>query len=316
MSNTEIQPVGADQARRMLRLTLASYGQSSAELERHISAFLQYARAMSLDLSRHWTCAVDGRTVTGCTFIETVGRSAMLLLPDGDTTDCPVETTSHLLRQVLADVSDRNVRLVQCLIKPGDALSREALTLAGFREIALLRYMEWTATTEDSRGERGAQDLGNDPAVQWSTYDDACHDEFARLISATYQDSLDCPGLTGLRDIDDVIAGHKAAGRFDPHHWLLARRDGRAVGCLLFGENPLVPSLELAYMGVHPHCRRMGIGRRLLERGLALARRENFSNVTLAVDSENASAVSLYESAGFPETTRRRAMIHVVPKSC
>ena len=49
----------------------------------------------------------------------------------------------------------------------------------------------------------------------------------AALIEATYRDSLDCPALAGLRHIEDVMAGHKAAGLFSPHRWLLLLQAGQ-----------------------------------------------------------------------------------------
>ena len=70
-----------------------------------------------------------------------------------------------------------------------------------------------------------------------------------------------------------------------------------------------MPSLELAYMGIHPHFRGKGLGRLLLLRGLAQARREGFASVTLAVDSNNGPALSLYESMGFRENVRSTGLL-------
>ena len=49
----------------------------------------------------------------------------------------------------------------------------------------------------------------------------AVHALFAETILQTYRDSLDCPGLNGVRQIEDIIAGHKASGEFDPALWFL-----------------------------------------------------------------------------------------------
>jgi ribosomal protein S18 acetylase RimI-like enzyme len=146
-------------------------------------------------------------------------------------------------------------------------------------------------------------------AIEWITYDSRHHQAYADLIAATYEDSLDCRGLAGLRRIEDIILGHKSAGRFDPHRWLLLRCDGDAAGCILLGENPLRPALELVYMGVHPHFRRMNVGRYLLQHGLCLACSEDFTAVTLAVDQENIPALTLYRGVGFVETHCRLALI-------
>jgi ribosomal protein S18 acetylase RimI-like enzyme len=145
--------------------------------------------------------------------------------------------------------------------------------------------------------------------IEWMTYDEPRRQMFTDLIVATYQDSLDCRGLSGLRCIEDIMLGHQAAGRFDPHRWLLLRCDGGAAGCVLFGENPVRPTLELVYMGVHPRFRRMGVGQYILRQGLSLARKEGFASVTLAVDAENAPALAMYKRAGFLQTHSRLAII-------
>jgi ribosomal protein S18 acetylase RimI-like enzyme len=143
----------------------------------------------------------------------------------------------------------------------------------------------------------------------WSDYKTSGHQEFAELIQETYSGSLDCPALTGLREIEDIIAGHKAVGLFQPHRWRLARVDGRPAGCILLGENPLRRIMEVAYMGVHPTRRREGLGHVLIEEAFRLAYHERFEKVTLAVDAKNGPALRLYHGAGFLETIKRGTMI-------
>ncbi|MBN2560572.1 MAG: GNAT family N-acetyltransferase [Phycisphaerae bacterium] len=315
MSSLETRTASPSEVRNVLRLTLATRGQSAGDVERQVTAFIEYARAMSLDLGRQWLSTVDGHAVAACTCIESPGRTAMLFLIDGDSVEADAKTITELVLHVIGQESGRDVGLLQCLIRPDDAINHRVLNGIGFRAIATLLYME----------RRAPRALGEGPmprptvppglegvAWEWITYDDTRHDQFARLILATYQDSLDCPGLCGLRAIDDVIAGHRAAGRFRPHRWLLLSREGQAAGCILFGEDPLRPSLELAYMGVHPDCRGQGLGRFLLVHGLHLAQRERFPTVTLAVDAANAPAMRLYQSTGFRETARRRALVRTL----
>src|SRR3712207_8951894 len=40
-----------------------------------------------------------------------------------------------------------------------------------------------------------------------------------------FRSSLDCPALNGVRDMEDVLAGHKASGEFDPALWFLLSED-------------------------------------------------------------------------------------------
>jgi len=306
MSTISIRPVQPHQRRQALRLSLA--GELGAALEHRVNALLEYARALSLDMSRQWFLEKGGRAISACTCIESPGRTAMLVFPVGRFFGADLEALRQLIEHVAAEESKRDICLLQALIEVDDEEGRQALEGAGFRQIAVLLYLEmkW----------KGAAQATATPPVElqrrsweWISYSEASSRKFANLIEATYECGLDCPGLSELRDIDDVIAGHKAAGRFDPRRWSLLECDGKPKACILLSENPLRPVLEVVYMGVHPSIRGKGVGQYVLDYGLQLARAEGFGGVTLAVDSGNHPARALYRSVGFEQTHRRRAMI-------
>lgn len=301
----EIRAAGRNETRRVLRTTLATEGQSAAQLEAQVTLFTQYAREMGLDATRSWWCLVNGREVGACTCLEMPGRTATLMLPSGRARTTDEQAIHTLVQHVVAEEVTRDMRVIQCLLEMQDAKNATAVAGAGFREIAELLYLEWTVAA-------GGNSLGamEEPARDaWATFGDESRTAFIRLVEQTYVGSLDCPGLTGLRDIDDIIAGHQAAGRFSPHRWQMLMHDDRPAGCILLAENPLQPVLEIAYMGVHPELRGIGLGRVLLSRGLEIAHREAFTRVTLAVDACNAPALRLYHGTGFRPTARRRAMV-------
>ena len=50
----------------------------------------------------------------------------------------------------------------------------------------------------------------------------------ATVLQATYAGSLDMPELEGIRSLDDVMASHRAAGRFVADRWRVGRLAGRA----------------------------------------------------------------------------------------
>ncbi len=58
---------------------------------------------------------------------------------------------------------------------------------------------------------------------------------------------------------------------------------------------------------VHPLFQRLGIGRRILRRLLALARREQADTAFLEVRVSNAGAIALYHSEGFDDIGLRKA---------
>lgn len=291
-------------------MTLAGPNQSAGELERLVSAFIEYARHMSLDLSRQWLVLADDRPVSACTCLETSGRTAMLFVP-AHPTAAAADAVTALLRHALAEETRRDVRLVQCLLPPDDQAGRDNLASVGFRDLAILRYLECRLTDHPQPPEPvGPPDVPSS-SLEWITYGAEQHQEFADLILATYEGSQDCRGLAGLREIDDIIAGHKAAGRFDPDRWALLRCGGQPAACILLVENPVRVALEVVYTGVHPAYRRQGLGRYVLQYGLSLSQREGCGVVTLAVDSDNTAAGRLYDEQGFRQTLARRAMIFV-----
>ncbi len=305
-----IRQVDPRDARAILRTTLAADGQSPAEIEAHVTLFLQYARDMQLTPATHWQAEKDGRTVGACTCLESPGRTAMLFLPDGRLNLSPPGVISRLAATVVEELLTRDVNLIQCLLAPNDESNTVALRRAGFHELAELLYLEWNATIDVPISMSPIASVS--PRLTWATYDVNTENEFREVIAASYVGSLDCPSLSQLRSIEDTMTSHKAAGRFDPTQWLLLRENGRAIGCNLLCENPLRPILEIVYMGVHPDARGKGHARRLLRTGLSLAHHAGFTRVTLAVDAGNSPALHLYRSEGFHETMRRRAFIRSI----
>lgn len=315
-SSYEIQSTDARDRRVALRHCLASRACSEVELEHHVTTFMAYARVMSIDLSRQWHCESEGRWLSACTCIESPGRTAMLLLPAGGGAN---GTQAGALRQLVAHAveqeSSRDIRLLQALIEVDDSENRRVLEDAAFGEVAVLRYLELKLNRGPCHPAPRAPEGLDGGAMEWIHYDPETHSTFVDLIRATYEGGLDCPGLSHLREMEDVIAGHKATGRFDPRRWHLLRSGGTAVGCLLLGAHALLPVLELVYMGVHPAFRGRGVGRYMLDYCLYMAYREPCQSVTLAVDSNNLPARRLYEEAGFRLTHRRRAMIRPFDQS-
>ncbi len=294
--------------RAWLRYLLSAPHQTAGECEQQVTAFLDYARSMRLDLSRLWvTGSADGSERPGdgaaALCIPTAGRAAMLVVADGRVHPPRGDAWAGLIRHALGDATIRDVRLFQSLLAVGDESTRRALEQVGFGEIATLIYME----RDVGPAAPGARRL--DHGARWVTFAEAVRDLFGSTISATYEGSLDCPGLAGLREVEDILSSHCGAGRFAAHRWLLLLIDERAAGCILLAEHPLQPVLEIAYMGVTPPFRGRGLGRALLDEAFALAHREQFQRVTLAADARNMPALRMYQSAGFSEFLRRRAML-------
>ncbi len=82
-----------------------------------------------------------------------------------------------------------------------------------------------------------------------------------------------------------------------------------AAGEELLGYADMLTVLDEGYMGniaVVPACRRMGVGRALMESLLERGRSLRLAFLTLEVRESNAAAISLYAELGFTEVGRRK----------
>lgn len=298
----------ASEAQRwaVLRMSITDGRMSDAERDHHVKAFLEYASAMRWPLDRLWAYGDGTQIRWACTSLPSPGCSSMVMVPYP--TDASIAQVATWMQQIVRYDGKHGIKLIQSLLYLEDVGNRTALETAGFHEIAVLQYLERPANA--SRDPEIAVDCSSSlTAPNWVAYSPSRHAEFCDLIRATYEDSLDCPGLAALRDIDDVIEGHKGAGRFDPGNWFLLRNGDIPIACILFGVSPLRPSAELVYMGVHPRFRGRGIGQFVVSHGVNVMRNAGIQGITLAVDARNIPAIRLYESAGFRMTHTRRAMV-------
>src|SRR5687767_15156685 len=125
----------------------------------------------------------------------------MLILLPGSLSGKTIETATRLLLDPVCDYGHaRGVHLAQALIDPGDTTLAHALEDAGFTRMANLHYLQVTppATAAPPMLPAG---------LHWLRYSDEAHHQFGQTVIATYRHSLDCPALTGLRDVEDILAG-------------------------------------------------------------------------------------------------------------
>jgi len=99
--------------------------------------------------------------------------------------------------------------------------------------------------------------------LNYEPYRPANHDRLVRVIEASYEGTLDCPALDGLRTTADVLDGYQATGLFSPERWLIVGHDGRDVGCLILTDHPHDQNWELIYMGLVSAARGRGWGKRI-----------------------------------------------------
>jgi len=145
--------------------------------------------------------------------------------------------------------------------------------------------------------------------MTWSNYSPDTHALFGRAILDSYQSSLDCPALNGRRDIEDIIAGHKASGTFDPSLWFLLREGEKSLGVLLLSESSRSDAVELVYLGLAPAARGRKLADLMMRQALAVVAGRKLPRLCLAVDSLNTPALKLYYRHGMSRIASKIAML-------
>ena len=218
------------------------------------------------------------------------GRSAVVATPCVMTGETP-EAGLRLLQDVLVTLARRGVQVVQALVADAQGAAAELLTAAGLRHVAELEYLVSLAAT-----------FPQSAAVEHlklRSYSAPEHARFAQLVERTYVGSLDCPAADGLRAIDDVLAGYRGTGSFDPTRWVIASERGDDVACLIIADDPRHDQSELMYIGVVPEARGRGFGLSLVRHAQWMTRGAARGRLVLAVDAANDPAIAMYTAAGF-----------------
>ncbi|MCC6907908.1 MAG: GNAT family N-acetyltransferase [Phycisphaerales bacterium] len=270
--------------------------------------FLEFIRSQRLDADQCWAVAGDhGQLRPALIALPNSGRTAMLFVTAPRYPE-EVATLARLIGHAHRSLDHRRIALTQVLMEPDEPLTAAAFEQAGYTRLAVLNYME-----------RRVSRAAGVPEPQWPAevrllhYEPPLEPLFKEALLQSYRDTLDCPALCGLRNIDDVLADHVGAGVQDPLLWTLVLWNQQPAAVLLL--NPLADgeSVELSYLGVGAGYRGRGLGRRLMALALRQLSERPYTRFTLAVDQDNFPALSLYKSFGLARTDRRLAYIRPVP---
>ncbi len=310
-----MQPNGGESASRVYRVPAQRHMEA---LEQLVSAasdtgreaakrFREYAELNKINLDAMW--AVDdkrGRIERALLAVPAPGRTAMVFV-SRPTRAADVEPSGELIDAAARDMAAFKISLAQVLIDPRDSRELRAFEVGGFTKLAELSYLERSIPSVQ---------MASPPNWPDGINVEACVDPFAsdwsQTLEQSYVDTLDCPGLLGLRRIEDVIEGHKSVGAFEPALWTLLRVQGTPAGVLLLNPTPTTRSIELVYLGLIPSARGKGLATKLLEYGLSLVAGREERVITLAVDEQNTPALRLYTASGFHPMLRRVACIRSI----
>jgi ribosomal protein S18 acetylase RimI-like enzyme len=277
------------------------------EREEHVRHLVASGERGEIKLNGLIACWQGDQVVGSLFCIPSPGRSIVAWPPKYWTrvpADELVLVRRALFRGMRAYAVDEKARLAQVLLSAEEQGNADALIAEGFFHLAHLIYL---------RRPSGLRPLPEPRAdVEYVCYAPELRQDFMQVLESSYEESLDCPQLTGARSMEDILDSHRAQGVFDPHHWFLMRREGTWVGCLLLAGLPEYNAIEVAYIAVLKGARARGLGRELLHHAIRVAEGCGVDILTLAVDSRNTPARRMYEAEGFSEWDHRDAYLLVL----
>ena len=275
--------------------------------------FLDYADRNRIRLD-HLYAAVeaDGTILATALAVPNPGRTAMVFATrmgrERGIARGRLDATGRVIDRACESVAAGGARLAQALLEPRERRERQIFERVEFEPIATLSYLQRTAV----RRLRSSEEIDWPSNTTLETYRDDNREAFLNVLEESYEGTLDCPALCGLRSTSDILEGHRATGLFDAALWTLLRIDSRPVGILLMNPAADRQSIELVYLGVAAHARGGGLGERLVKHGIAIAASRPERTITLAVDEKNAPALRIYFRAGFRRLLRRVALIRIL----
>jgi len=294
------RPVRTNEVVPALRLILGADGQLADESQAR--ELMKYTAQRGINLGDIWVSETGGRVVWATLPVVSPGRtvlffgtSAALIGPDLAPMDLGLDA-------ICRHYGQRDLQLAQVLLDPEDKLTINSYTNHGFARMADLIYLQKTV--------RRAAKPGALPAdFRLLNYSEQTHAGFAAAVLASYQHSLDCPALNGVRSMEDIIAGHKGAGPFDPADWFLLQHQDQPVAVLLLSKTHQMDGMELVYLGLSPHTRGSGLGNYLMQVAEAQVCGHKLNKLTLAVDAKNEPALKLYYRHGMQQIGMKTAMM-------
>lgn len=289
--------------------------------------FLTAARSHGIDLSNFWTSSDPGtgRVREAVLGVRGSGRTAMFFTSPPRDRAAEAEI-GQLIDLACVEFEHRasaehpGVRLAQALLNPGERGSARAFQQGGFHELARLAYLGRPVPTPAEFENFTPWQLPDSVrATSLAEHQASAEETDSRLLvalSRSYEQTLDCPELCGLRTPQDVLDSHRSVRKYDPRWWWLIEEDGVPEGVMLFTANPEQGDVELVYLGISPKLRGRGIARVLMRSGMrelafGLGGRKGRARgqLSCAVDLANEPARRLYRGLGFQMTAERVAMV-------
>ncbi|MFM1866628.1 MAG: hypothetical protein RL591_36 [Planctomycetota bacterium] len=193
--------------------------------------FVEQARASRVVLDYLW-CLTDahGRYRAAVLAVPSPGRASMLLATRARDREDATQFGPLIAEAATGSASFADI--AQALVEPARTHDIAAYECGGLSRMAELEYLERSlpraGILEPSPVPPGwsIEPVADPAELARETPDGLAQSTRAALIAAlerSYLDTLDCPGLAGMRATRDVLLGHFGTGA-RTRHWLVARQ--------------------------------------------------------------------------------------------
>lgn len=249
--------------------------------------------------------ALRGEQLRGAAWVQRQPGNTAIFWPPQLNSGEAAETGLNLARAAGNMIRGANIGLVQALVSSWESVHVPRLLAAGFEPLAVLLYLSCPTDSVPSPQPSSESNL------EFTAYDESQRDRLAELIERTYEGTLDCAALNGVRRMDEVLDGYRATGVFREQNWRFVREAECDIGVLLLADHPADEYIELVYMGLIPGVRGRGLGRQIARQAVSMARSARARRIVLAVDAANKPALQMYRAVGFEAWDRRLVYAYV-----
>jgi len=274
-------------------LWMATGGRSRHAHRGRVTALLAAEKQGKVSFDGLFTATRGSRVVSSIWCLSQPGKIGTVWGP-GILSDEPDTTAEHLVEHAIAHGKQRGCHLLQSLIGQENRAAGNLLIRSGFRSITLLSHLE--ALTEEVHVEPPRNEL------RFLRCEDFRSEDFRSLVAQTYEESLDCPEVDGMREIEDVLDGYYATSGRSTYNWYTLQNGDEAIGVIITAHHAEPQQLELIYFGLLPRFRRLGLGSEIIRFVLQLAQFLGCRSTITGVDQRNAPATTLYRRFGFVQS--------------
>lgn len=237
-----------------------------------------------------------GRLVAAVMWTVYPGRIAILSAP-GIETNADLPVVSTIYRAIVERLRATTTDLIFTSLPDKQSPFVEPLQASGFEYLTELVYL--AALSSEFPSEPPSTPYHFVSPNQLSQF------RFTEIVEATYQGTLDCPRLNGMRQTSDVLASYRATSPYSPDLWFAVMRGDRPVGCLILADHTETNQMELVYMGLITSERGRSRGADLVRQAQWLSHCRGRDALLLAVDIGNYPAIKTYRRFGFRQLEER-----------